>query len=124
MFPRNIQPICAVFELETRLALSDGARRLGSFISIQLRPVRHDEKPSQENVTDLKSCKLGKFLVVPTFIARRLYVRLNARAPSGESWNYLSRMLYCNIEEDLTPSTPYRDLIFATNLCQGSDGHN
>jgi len=31
-------------------------------------------------------------------------------------------MLSRNIE-DLTPSTPFRDLILATNLCQGSDGH-
>jgi len=28
----------------------------------------------------------------------------------------------CNVE-DHTPSTPFKDLILATNLCQGSDGH-
>ena len=49
----------------------------------------HYEKPSQENVTDLTSCNLGKFLVVPTFLARRLQVRLDARAPTGGIWNYL-----------------------------------
>jgi len=38
---------------------------------------------------DLTTCNLGKFLVVPTFVAKRLQVRLDARAPSGESWNYL-----------------------------------
>ena len=46
---------------------------------------------------------------------------ISDKIPSGESWNYLSRMLSYNIE-DLTPSTPFRDLILATNLCQGSDG--
>jgi len=49
----------------------------------------HAEKPCQENVTDLTSCNVGKFLLVPTFLARRLLVRLDARDPSGESWNYL-----------------------------------
>jgi len=34
VFPRDIQPIYAVFELGTLLALSDGARQLGSFMSI------------------------------------------------------------------------------------------
>ena len=37
--------------------------------------------------------KLGKFLVVPTFFARLLQVRKDARGPSGEIWNYLSRRL-------------------------------
>jgi len=71
---------------------------------------------------DLTTCNVGKFLVVPTFVARRLQVILDARAPSGESWNYLSRRLSLNVK-DITPSTPFRDLILATNLCQGSDGH-
>jgi len=34
MFARDIQTICAVFELETCLAPLDVARHLGSFISI------------------------------------------------------------------------------------------
>jgi len=34
------------------------------------------------------NCNVGKFLVVPTFVARRLQVRLDARAPNGESWIY------------------------------------
>jgi len=37
--------------------------------------------------------KLGKFLVVSTFVARRLQVQKNARNPSGEIWNYLSRRM-------------------------------
>jgi len=68
---------------------------------------------------DLRRCNLGKFLVVHTFVARRLQVRQDARAPSGESWNYLSS-LSCNIE-DLTPSMPFRDLFLATNLGQGGE---
>jgi len=32
-------------------------------------------------------CNLGKFLVVPTFVARRLQVCKDARDPRGESWN-------------------------------------
>jgi len=36
VFARDQQPICAVFELETQLALSDGVRHLGWFISIYL----------------------------------------------------------------------------------------
>jgi len=34
VFARDLQPICAVFELETWLALSDGTWYLGSYISI------------------------------------------------------------------------------------------
>jgi len=67
---------------------------------------------------DLTSCNLGKFLVVHTFVASRFQVRLDARAPSGESWIYLLTRLSCNVE-DLTPSTPFRDLILATNLKKG-----
>jgi len=64
---------------------------------------------------DLKRRNLGKFLVVPTFVARRLQVLLDARAPSGENWNYLSRRISCMVK-DLTPSTPFRDLFLATNV--------
>jgi len=72
---------------------------------------------------DLRRCNLGKFLVVHTFVAQRFQVRQDARAPSGEIWNYLSSNLSCNIEE-LTPSMPFRDLFHSTNLGQGGDGHN
>jgi len=64
---------------------------------------------------DLTSCIMGKYLEVHTFVARRLQVRLGARAPSGESWNYLLRRLFCNVE-GLNSSTPFRDQILATNL--------
>ena len=64
---------------------------------------------------DLKTCNLGKFLVVPNFVARRLQVCLDARAPSGGSLNYLLRRHSSNVE-DYIPSTPFRDLILATNV--------
>ena len=60
---------------------------------------------------DLTTCILGLILVVPTFDPRHFQVGLDARAPSGESWNYLLRRLFCNVE-DLTASTPF----VATNL--------
>jgi len=115
VFARDLQPICAVFEMETWLALSDGARHLRSFIRISHSRVRYNEKPSQETFMDLTSCILCKYLVFHTFVARRFQVRLDARAPSVESWSYLLRRLSCNVE-DITPSTPFRDLILATNL--------
>ena len=34
---------------------------------------------------DTTRCNLGKLLVVPSFVARRLQVRKNAGDPSGES---------------------------------------
>jgi len=80
-------------------------------------------KSPVSNRYGMTRCNLGKFLVVPTFVARRLQVRLDARAPSGERCNYLSRRLSCNFE-DLTPSTAFRDLFLATNLWQRDDRHN
>jgi len=61
---------------------------------------------------DLKGCILGKF---HPFVARRFDVRIDARAHSGESWNYVLRSVSCNVE-DFTPYTKFRDLILATNL--------
>jgi len=43
---------------------------------------------------DMTRCSLGKFLVVPTFVTRRLHVSKDARDPSGEKWNFLSRRLF------------------------------
>jgi hypothetical protein len=67
---------------------------------------------------DLTLCKLGKFLVDPSFFARCLHVRKDARDPSGESWKYLSRRLSCNFSE-MTASTPFRDVFLTTNLQVG-----
>jgi len=67
-------------------------------------------------------CNLGKFLVVPTFVARRLPVCKDARDPSGESWNYLSKRQSCNFTVK-TASTQFRDLFLATNLRQLGKTH-
>jgi len=45
---------------------------------------------------DMTLCSLGKILVVPTFVTRRLHKCKDARDPRGERWNYLSRRLSCN----------------------------
>jgi len=65
---------------------------------------------------------LGKFLVVTTFVARRLQVRKDDRDPSGESWNYVSRRQSCNFTEK-TASTQFRDLFVATNQRQVGQTH-
>jgi len=71
---------------------------------------------------DMTRCNLGKFLVVPTFVARRLQVRKDARDPSGESWNYLSKRQSCFFAQK-TASMPFRDLFLATNLRKVGDTH-
>jgi len=45
---------------------------------------------------DLTHCIMGKFLVVPTFVARHLHSCKDARDPSSEIWNYFSRRLTSN----------------------------
>jgi len=47
---------------------------------------------------DIARCRMGKFLVVPTFVTSCLLIWIAGRDPSGERWNYLSRMLSCNFE--------------------------
>jgi len=47
---------------------------------------------------DIARCRMGKFLVVPTFVTRCLHICKAGRDPSGERWKYLSRMLSCNFE--------------------------
>jgi len=66
---------------------------------------------SHENVMNMTSRILCKFLVVPTFVARRLHSFKDARDPSGETWNYLSRRLYCNFAEMIAYTT-FRDLFW------------
>jgi len=72
---------------------------------------------------DMTRLNLGKILVVSTFVARRLQVFKDARDPSGESWNSLSRRLSCNYAEK-TSSTPFGDLFLDTNLGQVGDTNN
>jgi len=70
-----------------------------SFISIQpQRPGWQEQEPSHVTGMALALCILGKFLGVvchcfpppldvPTFTARCLYVRNDARDPSSKRWN-------------------------------------
>jgi len=70
---------------------------------------------------DFARCILVKYLVVPNFVARCLHVSKDARDPSGDRWNYLSRRLFGNFAEMIV-SSPFTDLFLATNLRQGCDG--
>jgi len=38
---------------------------------------------------DMTRCSLGKFLVVPTFVTRRLHIYKDARDPSGKTTKLL-----------------------------------
>jgi len=67
-------------------------QRLGTFN----RPVRHEEKTSQEKLW-MTRCRQGTFLVVPTFATRCLHIRKAGRDPRGERWNYLSWRLSCSL---------------------------
>jgi len=97
--------ICTLFvqymnsKLDSRLVMNYVYRASTFSFShyyISLRWVRHDVKPSEEKVMHLTRCNLGKFLVVPTFVARRLHSCKDARHPSNESWNYFWRRLASN----------------------------
>jgi len=68
----------------------------------------------------MSRCKLGKFLVVPTLVTRRLHICNAARDPSGEKWNYLSRSLSCNFPE-MAAFTPFRDLFLNLQTCVGTN---
>jgi len=54
------------------------------------------KKIPTRKIMDMTRCSLGKFLVVPTFVTRRLHICKDARDPRGERRNYLSRRLSCN----------------------------
>ena len=123
MFARDLHSICAVFEPETWLALSDGARNYIHLLVCNSAQLVITKSPVRRKLWIWHAATWASFLVVPTFVARRLQVLQDARAHSGESWNYLSRRLSCNVE-DLTLSTPFRDHILATNLWEWGDGNN
>ena len=61
-------------------------------------------------------CSLGNFVVVPTFLTRRLHICKAARDPSGKRWNYLSRRLSCNFAL-MTAFTPFRYLFLDLRTC-------
>jgi len=69
---------------------------------------------------DMKLCSLGNFLVVHTFVSRRLNICKDARDPSGEIWNYLSRSLSHNLVQ-MTAFTPFRYLFLDLRTCIGTN---
>jgi len=69
---------------------------------------------------NMTGCNLGKFLVVPTFVARRLHLCKDARDPSGESMNYLSRRLSCNFAEIIALKS-FRVLFLDLQTCLGTN---
>ena len=80
----------------------------------------------------LAHCILGKFLGVvchcfpppldvPTFAARCLYVRNDARDPSSERWN-CGREICPVILPKFRLPRKFRDVLHATNLRHGTDG--
>ena len=80
----------------------------------------------------LSHCILGKFLGVfchcfsppldvPTFVARCLYVRNDARDPSSERWN-CGREICAVILPKFRLPLIFRDLLHAANLRHGTDG--
>ena len=82
----------------------------------------------------LAHCILGKFLGVvchcftppldvPTFVARCLYVRKDARDPSSERWN-CERERCPVILPKFGHPRKFRDLLHAANLRHGTDGFN
>jgi len=66
---------------------------------ISVSPVRYERYRRPDTVMDLVHCILGKFLVFPTFVARGLYVCKDAREPSGENWNYLSKVCHVMLQK-------------------------
>ena len=80
----------------------------------------------------LAHCILGKFLGVvfncflppldvPTFAARCLYVRNDARDPSSERWN-CGREICPIILPKFRLPRKFRDLLHAANVRHGTDG--
>jgi len=65
---------------------------------------------------DMTPCSMGKSLVVPTFVTRRLHICKAVRDPSGERRNYLSRRLSCNFAL-MTAFTPFRYLFLDLPTC-------
>ena len=103
-----------------------------SFISIQpSRPGWQEPEPSHVTGVALAHCILGKFLGVvchcfpppldvPTFAARCLYVRNDARDPSSERWN-CGREICPVILPKFRLPCKFRDLLHAANLRHGTD---
>jgi len=98
-----------------------------SFISIQpWRPGWQEPEPNHVTGVALAHCILGKFLGivchcfpppldVPTFAARCLYVRNDARDPSSERWN-CGRERFPVILPKFRLPRKFGDLLNAANL--------
>ena len=91
-----------------------------------------EPEPSHVTGVALAHCILGKFLGVvcrcfslpldvPTFAARFLYVRNDARDPSSERWN-CGREICPVILPKFRLPRKFRDLLHAANLRHGTDG--
>ena len=116
----------------TKVYCIAGSPTLHSFISIQpYRPGWQEPEPSHVTGMALAHCILGKFLRtvyhcfpssldVPTFAARCLYVRSDARDPSSERWN-CGREIFPVILPKFRLPLKFRDLLHATNLRHGTD---
>jgi hypothetical protein len=108
----QIKPICSVYELHTQLAISNGIRLYGtdfwihSLVYSCMTSKARTKAQDLETVMDLVHCIQGNFLVIPTFVARCLYVCKDARDPSGKRWNYLSKSLIRNLAE-MTVFSPF-----------------
>ena len=104
-----------------------------SFISIQpQRPGWQEPEPSHVTGVALAHCILGKFfgvvchcfpppLDVPTFTARCLYVRNDARDPSSERWNHRRERCPVILPKFRLPRK-FRDLSHAAYPRHGTDG--
>jgi len=66
---------------------------------ISVRAVKHEQNRRPDTVMDLVHCKLGKFLLFPTLVARWLYVCKDARKPSDKNWNYLSKVCHVMLQK-------------------------
>ena len=96
------------------------------------RPGWQEPEPSHVTGMALAHCILGTFLGlvchcfpppldVPTFAARCLYVRNDARDPSSEMWNCGRERCPVILPKFRLPRT-FRDLLHAAHLRHGTDG--
>ena len=117
----------------TTAALAETCRGIHSLINIQSqRPGWQEPEPSHVTGMALPHCILGKFVGVvchcfpppldfPTFAARCLYVRNDARDPSSERWNFGREICPLILPKFRLPRK-FRDLLYAANLRHGTDG--
>jgi hypothetical protein len=74
-------------------------QNLGSFINIlPYSRLGINNSPDGRPIC-VASWLSGMFLVVPKFVARYLFVRTDARDPSGEIWNCKGKVLSDNIQK-------------------------